>query len=76
MATTRCPSTPDNHDWQTPFPTSLNALSVSGDFILLVPQAPFIDLPAANDAARAWCAEVNSVEHSVITAIPSHRPIL
>jgi hypothetical protein len=31
---------------------------------LLVPQAPFTDLAAANEAARVWCAEVNAVVHS------------
>jgi transposase len=40
---------------------------------LLVPQAPFTDLTAANDAARAWCAEVNAVVHSEIAAIPTQR---
>jgi transposase len=40
---------------------------------LLVPQAPFADLTAANEAARAWCTEVNSVVHSEIAAIPSER---
>ena len=28
---------------------------------LIVPQAPFTDLAAANAAARQWCAEVNGV---------------
>lgn len=31
------------------------------------------DLAAANDAARAWCAEVNSRRHSEIAAIPDER---
>jgi len=30
---------------------------------LVVPQAPFTDLTAANEAARQWCAEVNAVAH-------------
>jgi transposase len=40
---------------------------------LLVPQAPFGDLTAANIAARQWCAEVNAVTHSEICAIPDER---
>jgi transposase len=40
---------------------------------LLVPQAPFTGLAAANDAARAWCAEVNSQRHSEIAAVPAER---
>lgn len=40
---------------------------------LVVPQAPFGDLTAANIAARQWCAEVNSVTHSEICAIPEER---
>jgi transposase len=31
------------------------------------------DLTAANAAARAWCAEVNAVEHSEICAVPAER---
>jgi transposase len=40
---------------------------------LMVPQAPFGDLAAANEAARAWCAEVNGVVHSEICAVPAER---
>ena len=40
---------------------------------LMVPQAPFGDLAAANAAAAAWCAEVNSVMHSEICAVPAER---
>jgi transposase len=40
---------------------------------LLVPQVPFTDLAAANEAARVWCAEVNAVVHSEIAAIPAER---
>jgi transposase len=40
---------------------------------LMVPQAPFGDLTAANAAARAWCAEVNGAVHSEICAVPSER---
>lgn len=40
---------------------------------LLVPQAPFTDLAAANDAARAWCGEVNRQRHSEIAAVPAER---
>jgi transposase len=40
---------------------------------LMVPQAPFGDLPAANAAAAAWCAEVNAATHSEICAVPAER---
>lgn len=40
---------------------------------LVVPQAPFDDLTAANVAARQWCAEVNAVMHSEIAAVPAER---
>ncbi|MGH3281960.1 MAG: IS21 family transposase [Trebonia sp.] len=40
---------------------------------LMVPQAPFGDLAAANAAARAWCAEVNGAVHSEICAVPAER---
>ena len=40
---------------------------------LMVPQAPFGDLAAANAAARAWCAEVNGAAHSEICAVPAER---
>jgi len=40
---------------------------------LIVPQAPFTDLHAANVAARQWGAEVNGVTHSEICAIPTAR---
>jgi hypothetical protein len=40
---------------------------------LVVPQAPFGDLAAANAAARAWCTEVNGVPHSEICAVPAVR---
>ncbi|GLX03061.1 IS21 family transposase [Microtetraspora sp. NBRC 16547] len=40
---------------------------------LIVPQAPFDDLTVANIAARTWCAEVNTVVHSEICAIPAER---
>ncbi len=43
---------------------------------LLVPQAPFGDFTAANDAARAWCAEVNGVTHSEICAVPAERLVI
>lgn len=38
---------------------------------LVVPQAPFTDLAAANKLAAAWCAEVNAVVHSEICAVPA-----
>jgi hypothetical protein len=31
------------------------------------------DLAAANEAAVAWCAEVNAVRHSEIAAVPAQR---
>jgi transposase len=40
---------------------------------LMVPQAPFGGLAAANAAARGWCAEVNGVTHSEICAVPAER---
>jgi transposase len=40
---------------------------------LIVPQAPFSGLAAANAAARAWCTEVNGVPHSEICAVPAVR---
>ena len=40
---------------------------------LMVPQAPFSDLAAANEQAAAWCAEVNGVIHSEICAVPAER---
>src|SRR5580693_1302444 len=43
---------------------------------LMVPQAPFAGLPAANEAAAAWCAEVNSAVHSEICAVPAERLVI
>jgi transposase len=40
---------------------------------LIVPQAPFIDMTAANIAASQWCTEVNGVAHSEICAVPAER---
>jgi transposase len=40
---------------------------------LMVPQAPFGDLAAANAAAAAWCAEVNGAVHSEVCAVPAER---
>ncbi len=40
---------------------------------LMVAQAPFAGLAAANSAAAAWCAEVNGVVHSEICAVPAER---
>jgi transposase len=40
---------------------------------LVVPQAPFDDLGAANAAAATWCTEVNGVTHSEIAAVPVER---
>ena len=43
---------------------------------LMVPQAPFGDLAAANAQAAAWCAEVNGVIHSEICAVPAERLVI
>jgi transposase len=43
---------------------------------LLVAQAPFAGLAAANTAAGAWCAEVNGVTHSEICAVPAERLVI
>ena len=43
---------------------------------LMVPQAPFGDLAAANAAATAWCAEVNGAVHSEICAVPAERLVI
>jgi hypothetical protein len=40
---------------------------------LMVPQAPFGDLSAANAAARSWCADVNGAVHSEICSVPAER---
>ena len=40
---------------------------------LMVPRLPFYDLWTANDAAEAWCAEVNAAIHSEICAVPLQR---
>jgi hypothetical protein len=41
---------------------------------LIVPEAPSLaDLDAANTTAALWCAEVNSVTHSEICAVPTER---
>jgi len=40
---------------------------------LMIPQAPFGDLTAANAAAAAWCAEVNAAVHSEVCAVPAER---
>jgi transposase len=40
---------------------------------LMIPQAPFTDMTAANAAAVGWCAEVNAVTHSEICAVPAER---
>jgi hypothetical protein len=43
---------------------------------LMVPQAPFDDLTAANTAAAAWCVEVNTATHSEICAVPNQRLVI
>ena len=43
---------------------------------LMVPQAPFGDLSAANAAAAAWCTEVNAAVHSEICAVPAERLVI
>jgi hypothetical protein len=40
---------------------------------LMLPQAPFVDLAAAEASAAAWCAEVNGAVHSEICAVPAER---
>ena len=40
---------------------------------LVIPQQPFDELSSANEAAAAWCAEVNAVTHSEICAVPTER---
>ncbi len=40
---------------------------------LMIPQAPFAGLAAANTAAAAWCTEVNAAAHSEICAVPAER---
>jgi len=41
---------------------------------LVVPEGLGVeDLPAANAAARVWCAEVNTAIHSEICAVPAER---
>jgi hypothetical protein len=40
---------------------------------LLVPQAPLGHMAAANQAALAWCSEVNAAQHSEIAAVPAQR---
>jgi transposase len=43
---------------------------------LMVPQAPFGDFTAANEAAAAWCAEVNGAVHSEICVVPAERLVI
>ena len=43
---------------------------------LMIAQAPFGDLAAANAAAAAWCAEVNGAVHSEICAVPAERLVI
>jgi hypothetical protein len=43
---------------------------------LMVPQAPFTGLAAANAAAAAWCAEVNGAVHGEICAVPAGRLVI
>jgi hypothetical protein len=43
---------------------------------LVVPQAPFAGLVAANEQAAAWCAEVNGAVHSEICAVPAGRLVI
>jgi transposase len=43
---------------------------------LMVPQAPFAGLAAANARAAAWCAEVNGVMHSEICAVPAEQLVI
>jgi Integrase core domain len=43
---------------------------------LMVAQAPFAGLAAANAAAAAWCAEVNGAVHSQICAVPAGQLVI
>jgi len=43
---------------------------------LIVPQAPFGDIAAANAAAAAWCVEVNAAVHSEIFAVPAEQLVI
>src|SRR5215813_9151112 len=43
---------------------------------LVVPQAPFAGLAAANAAAASWCAEVNGAVHSEICAVPAEQLVI
>jgi transposase len=43
---------------------------------LIVPQAPFGGLAAANEQAGAWCTEVNGAVHSEICAVPAERLVI
>jgi hypothetical protein len=43
---------------------------------LMVPQAPFGDLVAANTAAAEWCTEVNAATHSEICAVPAEQLVI
>jgi len=43
---------------------------------LMVPQAPFGNLAAANAAATAWCTEVNAAVHSEICAMPAEQLVI
>jgi len=43
---------------------------------LMVPQAPFDDIVAANAAAAAWCTEVNAAVHSEICAVPAEQLVI
>jgi hypothetical protein len=38
----------------------------------VVPQAPFIDLPAANAVAAVWCTEVNALKQ-IVELMRSHK---
>jgi transposase len=43
---------------------------------LIVPQAPFGGLAAANEQAGTWCAEINGAVHSEICAVPAERLVI
>jgi transposase len=43
---------------------------------LIVPQAPFGGLAAANEQAGTWCTEVNGAVHSEICAVPAERLVI
>jgi transposase len=50
-----------------------NLVGYSKRDLMIPAQTSPANLPAANTAAAAWCAEVNTVAHSEICAVPAER---